>query len=136
MSGSPTSVGDMKSAYLKSNPSGTWTSAMQLGAENAATQMQMGNMPGSNMNMSGMSGMASQGSMQMPSGGSGNTFAWTTTDYGVATSTTLGFLNGFISTASSTIDSNLTITGNSTTTAAGRLITSGHIGTTTRTSRE
>src|SRR6185369_5683570 len=30
------------------------------------------------------------------------TFPFTTTSYGVATSTTLGFLNGFISTASST----------------------------------
>src|SRR3989344_2072042 len=52
-----------------------------------------------------------------PSGGSG-TFAWTPTSYGVSTSTTLGFLSGFLSTASSTIDSNLTITGNSTTTNA------------------
>src|SRR3989344_5359964 len=52
-----------------------------------------------------------------PSGGSG-TFSWTPTSYGVATSTTLGFLNGFLSTASSTIDGNLTITGNATATNA------------------
>src|SRR3990167_5710651 len=37
--------------------------------------------------------------------GSG-TFSWTPTSWGVSTSTTLGFLNGFLSTASSTIDSN------------------------------
>ena len=37
-------------------------------------------------------------------GGSGSSdFAWTTTGYGVSTSTTLGFLDGFLSTASSTI---------------------------------
>lgn len=35
-------------------------------------------------------------------GGSGDSFAWDVTDYGVSTSTTLGFLNGFLSTASST----------------------------------
>lgn len=34
--------------------------------------------------------------------GGGGTFAWTPTDYGVSTSTTLGFLSGFLSTASST----------------------------------
>lgn len=51
--------------------------------------------------------------------GSGSgTFSWTPTSWGVSTSTTLGFLNGFLSTASSTINSNLTITGNSTTTSA------------------
>lgn len=50
--------------------------------------------------------------------GSGDPFAWTPTSWGVSTSTTLGFLNGFLSTASSTIDSNLLITGNSTTTHA------------------
>src|SRR3989344_158110 len=50
--------------------------------------------------------------------GSGAVFAWTPTSYGVSTSTTLGFLNGFLSTASSTIDSNLIITGNSTTNSA------------------
>src|SRR3990167_6381815 len=49
-----------------------------------------------------------------PTGGSG-TFPFTATSYGVSTSTTLGFLQGFLSTASSTINSNLTITGNSTT---------------------
>lgn len=38
--------------------------------------------------------------------------------WGNATSTRLGFLNGFLSTASSTIDGNLRITGNSTTTNA------------------
>ena len=38
--------------------------------------------------------------------------------WGNATSTTLGFLQGFLSTASSTINANLTITGNSTTTDA------------------
>src|SRR3989344_3909016 len=38
--------------------------------------------------------------------------------WGNATSTTLGFLQGFLSTASSTINANLTITGNSTTTSA------------------
>src|SRR3990167_999224 len=52
-----------------------------------------------------------------PTGGSG-TFSWTPTSWGVSTSTTLGFLNGFLSTASSTINSNLLITGNSTTTNA------------------
>ena len=36
-----------------------------------------------------------------PTGGSG-TFSWTPTSWGVSTSTTLGFLNGFLSTASST----------------------------------
>ena len=36
-----------------------------------------------------------------PAGGSG-TFSWTPTSYGVSTSTTLGFLNGFLSAASST----------------------------------
>ncbi|MDO8650389.1 MAG: hypothetical protein Q7K33_03745, partial [Candidatus Berkelbacteria bacterium] len=51
-------------------------------------------------------------------GTGGGTFSWTPTAYGVSTSTTLGFLNGFLSTASSTINSNLTITGNSTTTNA------------------
>ncbi|MBU6214370.1 DUF5011 domain-containing protein [Patescibacteria group bacterium] len=35
-------------------------------------------------------------------GGTGAPFAWTPTSWGVSTSTTLGFLNGFISTASST----------------------------------
>jgi len=49
-------------------------------------------------------------------GGSGDPFAWTSTTYGNATSTTLGFLSGFISTASSTI-SDLHVT-NSTTTSA------------------
>ena len=53
-----------------------------------------------------------------PNGSSGDVFAWTPTSYGVSTSTTLGFLNGFLSTASSTINSNLIITGNSTTTNA------------------
>jgi len=53
-----------------------------------------------------------------PSSGSSDAFAWTPTSYGVSTSTTLGFLEGFLSTASSTIDSNLIITGNSTTTNA------------------
>lgn len=52
-----------------------------------------------------------------PTGGSG-TFSWTVQSWGVSTSTRLGFLNGFLSTASSTIDSNLIITGNSTTTNA------------------
>src|SRR3990167_7157189 len=46
-----------------------------------------------------------------PTGGS-STFSWTPTSWGVSTSTTLGFLQGFLSTASSTIDSNLRITGN------------------------
>lgn len=50
--------------------------------------------------------------------GSGDPFAWTVTSYGVSTSTRLGFLNGFLSTASSTIDSNLRITGNATATNA------------------
>ena len=36
----------------------------------------------------------------------GGTFSWTPTSYGNATSTTLGFLNGFLSTASSTFTSN------------------------------
>src|SRR3990167_7946273 len=46
-----------------------------------------------------------------PTGGSG-TFSWTPTSWGVSTSTTLGFLQGFLSTASSTIDSTLRLTGN------------------------
>ncbi|MFZ2484767.1 MAG: hypothetical protein WAW81_02415, partial [Minisyncoccia bacterium] len=37
-----------------------------------------------------------------PSGGSGSDFAWTPTSWGNSTSTTLGFLSGFLSTASST----------------------------------
>src|SRR3990167_6946906 len=45
-------------------------------------------------------------------GNSGADFPFTVTGYGVSTSTTLGFLQGFLSTASSTIDSNLRITGN------------------------
>src|SRR3989344_5651227 len=45
-------------------------------------------------------------------GSSGADFPFTVTGYGVSTSTTLGFLQGFLSTASSTIDSNLRITGN------------------------
>jgi hypothetical protein len=44
-------------------------------------------------------------------GGSGAAFAWTPVSYGNATSTTLGFLNGFLSTASSTINASTTITG-------------------------
>ncbi|MDO8589655.1 MAG: hypothetical protein Q7R69_00045, partial [bacterium] len=47
-----------------------------------------------------------------------DTFEWTPTAWGNSTSTTLGFSQGFLSTASSTIDSNLIITGNSTTTNA------------------
>ena len=46
-----------------------------------------------------------------PSGGSGDAFPFTATSYGVSTSTTIGFLNGFLSTASSTIDSTLLVTG-------------------------
>src|SRR3990167_1755978 len=42
--------------------------------------------------------------------GSG-TFSWTPTSWGVSTSTTLGFLQGFLSTASSTINASSTITG-------------------------
>ena len=61
----------------------------------------------------------SGGSWSACQDGSGSDFfAWIPTGYGVSTSTTLGFLNGFLSTASSTIDSNLIITGNSTTTNA------------------
>lgn len=44
-------------------------------------------------------------------GGGGSDFAWTTTGYGNATSTTLGFLNGFLSTASSTITDALRVQG-------------------------
>lgn len=44
-------------------------------------------------------------------GGSGSAFEWTPTSYGNATGTTLGFLNGFLSTASSTIVGNATTTG-------------------------
>src|SRR3989344_553931 len=57
-----------------------------------------------------------------PSGGSssGSDFAWTPTSYGVSTSTTLGFLNGFLSTASSTFTggfiANLSTTTSATTT--------------------
>ncbi|MEK7177158.1 MAG: hypothetical protein AAB719_02600, partial [Patescibacteria group bacterium] len=51
-----------------------------------------------------------------PTGGSG-TFAWTPTSYGVSTSTTLGFLNGFLSTASSTFTGGF-IADRSTTTSA------------------
>lgn len=45
--------------------------------------------------------------------GSGSSFAWpfTPTSYGVSTSTTIGLLNGFLSTASSTIVGNATTTG-------------------------
>ena len=49
-------------------------------------------------------------------GSGGDSFAWTSTGYGVSTSTTLGLLNGFLSSASSTI-SDLHVT-NSTTTNA------------------
>jgi len=42
-----------------------------------------------------------------PAGTGGGAFAWTTQSWGVSTSTTLGFFNGFISTASSTITSAL-----------------------------
>lgn len=45
-----------------------------------------------------------------PSGGAG-TFSFTPTSYGVATSTTVGFLNGLLSTASTTINASTTITG-------------------------
>jgi hypothetical protein len=45
-----------------------------------------------------------------PSGG-GGAFAWTPTNYGVSTSTTLGFLNGFLSTASSTVNASLKVLG-------------------------
>lgn len=42
-----------------------------------------------------------------PTGGSGGAFSWTVNSWGNSTSTTLGFLNGFLSTASSTISSSL-----------------------------
>lgn len=52
--------------------------------------------------------------------GSGSLFAWTVQSYGVSTSTTLGFLNGFLSTASSTFTggflANLSTTTSATTT--------------------
>jgi len=51
--------------------------------------------------------------------GGGGDFAWTPTGYGVATSTTLGFLNGFLSTASSTISGVLHATGGVTGTLTG-----------------
>lgn len=41
----------------------------------------------------------------------GGTFSWTPQSWGVSTSTTLGFLNGFLSTASSTITSDLRLSG-------------------------
>ena len=44
-------------------------------------------------------------------GAGSGTFSWTPTGYGVSTSNTLGFLNGFLSTASSTIVGNATTTG-------------------------
>lgn len=44
-------------------------------------------------------------------GGGGGTFSWTPQIWGNSTSTTLGFLNGFLSTASSTIVGNATTTG-------------------------
>src|SRR3990167_5260025 len=55
--------------------------------------------------------------------GSGAPFAWTVRSYGVSTSTTLGFLNGFLSTASSTVNSTLLVTGNLTnsTLSTGRI---------------
>lgn len=43
--------------------------------------------------------------------GGGGTFPFTPSAYGVSTSTTLGFLNGFLSTASSTINASTTVTG-------------------------
>lgn len=43
-----------------------------------------------------------------------SSFSWTPETWGVSTSTTLGFLDGFLSTASSTIDSTLLVTGSST----------------------
>jgi hypothetical protein len=48
------------------------------------------------------------------SGSSGSSFAWpfTAQTWGVSTTTTLGMLNGFLSTASSTIVGNATTTGN------------------------
>ena len=72
-----------------------------------------------------------------PTGGSG-TFSWTPTSYGVSTSTTLGFLNGFLSTASSTINSSFRLptlsqgfayigTGGLVNTAATSTILSGYV---------
>ena len=43
--------------------------------------------------------------------GDGDPFAWSVNGYGVATSTTLGFTSGFVSSASSTITATTTITG-------------------------
>jgi len=43
--------------------------------------------------------------------GGGAPFAWTVQSWGVSTSTRLGFLNGFLSTASSTITASTTIQG-------------------------
>jgi hypothetical protein len=44
-------------------------------------------------------------------GAGGSSFPFTVTDYGVATSTTIGFLNGLLTTASSTLNASTTITG-------------------------
>lgn len=52
------------------------------------------------------------------SGGGGSAFPFTPQTWGVSTTTLLGLFNGFISNASSTINANLFINGNSTTTSA------------------
>lgn len=65
------------------------------------------------------------------SAASGAPFAWTPTSYGVSTSTTLGFLNGFTSAASSTVSSNFFVTGTTTiatTTIAYWLSDQGNLG--------
>lgn len=53
--------------------------------------------------------------------GCGSSFPFTVTSYGVSTSTTIGLLNGFLSTASSTIDASSTVTG--VLTASGNIFT-------------
>jgi hypothetical protein len=66
--------------------------------------------------LSGISCLGTDGSGNVGSGtcsGSGASFAWpfTPVSWGNSTSTTLGLLNGFLSTASSTINSSLRLTG-------------------------